>query len=50
MITKRYCKRKIMKRTSQIKYELSNIDYVPEDSKKSLKGKTYRSIRDDFIK
>ena len=41
-------KRRTMKRTSQIKDELSDIDYVPDDRKKSVKGKTYRSIRDKF--
>jgi hypothetical protein len=35
-----------MKRTSQIKDELFNIDYVPEDRKTSVRGKTYRMIRD----
>jgi hypothetical protein len=43
-------KRRTMKRTSQIKNELSNIDYVPEDRQNSVKGKTYRTIRDEFNK
>jgi len=37
-----------MKRTSKIKDELSDIDYVPDDREKSVKGKTYRSVRDKF--
>lgn len=43
-------KRRTMKRTSQIKDELSDIDYVPEDRQNSVKGKTYRSVRDEFNK
>jgi hypothetical protein len=39
-----------MKRTSHIKDELSLIDYVPEDRKNSVKGKTYRRVRDEFNK
>ena len=39
-----------MKRTSQIKNELSNIDYLPEDRQNSVMGKTYRSVRDEFNK
>lgn len=41
-------KRRTMKRTSKIKDELSVIDYVPDDRKNSVKGKTYRSVRDEF--
>ena len=41
-------KRRTMKRTSKIKDELSDIDYVPDDREKSVKGKTYRSVRDKF--
>jgi hypothetical protein len=37
-----------MKRTSKIKNELSYIDYVPEDRQNSVKGKTYRNVRDKF--
>jgi hypothetical protein len=43
-------KRRTMKRTSQIKNELSDIDYVPEDRQNSVMGKTYRSVRDEFNK
>ena len=43
-------KRRTMKRTSRIKNELSDIDYVPEDRTNSVKGKTYRSVRDEFNK
>ena len=39
-----------MKRTSKIKDELSNIDYVPEERQNSVKGKTYRSVRNEFNK
>lgn len=43
-------KRRTMKRTSKIKNELSYIDYVPEDRENSVKGKTYRNVRDKFNK
>lgn len=43
-------KRRTMKRTFQIKNELSDIDYVPEDRQNSVKGKTYRTLRDEFNK
>lgn len=41
-------KRRTMNRTSKIKKELSEIDYVPEDKPDSVKGKEYRSVRDKF--
>lgn len=41
-------KRRTVKRTSQIKDELLDIDYVPEDRKSSVKGKTYRRVKDEF--
>jgi len=41
-------KRRTMKRTSKIKNELLDIEYVPEDRHNSVKGKTYRSVRDKF--
>ena len=43
-------RRRTMKRTSQIKNELSDIDYVPEDRQNSVKGKMYRNVRDEFNK
>jgi hypothetical protein len=43
-------KRRTMKRTSKIKNELLDIEYVPEDRHNSVKGKTYRSVRDEFNK
>ena len=43
-------KRRTMERTSKIKDELSAIDYVPEDRQNSVKGKTYRSVRNEFNK
>jgi hypothetical protein len=43
-------KKRTMKRTSHIKDELSLIDYVPEDRKNAVKGKTYRRVRDEFNK
>ena len=43
-------KRRTMKRTSHIKDELSLIDYVPEDRQNTVKGKTYRRVRDEFNK
>jgi hypothetical protein len=41
-------KRRTIERTSQIKEELADIDYVPEDRQNSVKGKAYRSTRDSF--
>lgn len=41
-------KRRTMKRMSKIKNELLDIEYVPEDRHNSVKGKTYRSVRDEF--
>jgi hypothetical protein len=43
-------RRRTIKRTSQIKNELSDIDYVPEDRQNGVKGKTYRNVRDEFNK
>lgn len=36
--------------TSQFKDELLDIDYVPDDRPKSVKGKTYRKTRDSWKK
>ena len=41
-------KRRTLKRTSHFKDELSHIDYVPEVRQNSVKGKTYRSVRNEF--
>ena len=43
-------KQRTIKRTSKIKDELSDIDYVPEDRQNSVKGKTYRNVRNEFNK
>jgi hypothetical protein len=43
-------RRRTLKRTSQIKNELSDIDYVPEERQNSVKGKMYRNVRDEFYK
>lgn len=43
-------KRRTRKRTAKIIEELSAIDYVPEDRKNSVKGKKYRTLRDEFNK
>lgn len=44
----RRSKSRTMKRTAQVKDELLDIDYVPENNPNSVKGKTYRSTRDEF--
>ena len=41
-------KKRTMKRTSQVKEEMSNIDYVPEDREKSVKGSEYRAAKNRF--
>jgi len=43
-------KRRSVRRTLQIKEELGLIDYVPDDSSTSIKGKIYRSRKKDFEK
>jgi hypothetical protein len=43
-------KRRTMKRTLEIKDELGLIGLVPDDRMKSIKGKEYRSLKNEFEK
>ena len=47
---RRTTKRRTVERTAQIKCELFDIDYVPDDKPKSVKGKAYRKTRDSWNK
>ena len=47
---RRAAKQRATMRTSQFKDELLDIDYIPDDRPKSVKGKTYRKTRDYWNK